>query len=107
VKQQVKKQVKQQVKMSSALTVENIRKMMEELLAGYALVKGQRLLATSPVTTEDEEESDNDSEYSDEEDSEEEEEHARKLKRVEETLRGLEMQVNRIAAMQEKRLATF
>jgi hypothetical protein len=87
----------------SGLTVENIRKIMEELLAGYALIKGQRLLATSPVTTEDEEDSDNDTEYSDEE---EEEEHARKLNRVEETLRGLEMQVNRIAAMQEKRLAT-
>jgi len=86
----------------SGLTVENIRKIMEELLAGYALIKGERLLATSPVTTEDEDEedSDNDSEYSDEE------EHARKLNRVEETLRGLEMQVNRIAAMQEKRLAT-
>ena len=91
--------------MSSGLTVENIRKIMEELLAGYALVKGQRLLEKSPVTTEDEEDSDSEgSEYSDEE---EEEEHARKLKRVEETLRGLEMQVNRIAAMQEKRLATF
>lgn len=75
---------------------------MEELLLGYALVKGEKLLEEGSEYSDEE-----GSEYSDEEGSEEEEEHARKLKRVEETLRVLEMQVNRIAAMQEKRLATF
>ena len=77
-----------------SLTVENVRQMIEELLAGYALVKKEKLLAT----TEEE------SEYSEEEYSEEEEEHASKLKRIEETLWALEAQVNRIAVMQEKRL---
>ncbi len=75
-----------------SLTVENVRRMMEELLVGYALVKKEQLLATE------------ESEYSESEYSEEEEEHARKLKRIEETLWALEAQVNRIAVMQEKRL---
>ena len=75
-----------------SLTVENVRRMMEELLVGYALVKKEQLLATE------------ESEYSESEYSEEEEEHARKLKRIEEMLWALEVQVNRIAVMQEKRL---
>jgi hypothetical protein len=81
----------------ASLTVENIRVIMEELLVGYKLIKGGDFLAR----TEEE------SEYSEEEYSEEDEEHARKLKRIEETLGALEAQVNRIALMQEKRLATF
>lgn len=82
-----------------SLTVENVRRMMEELLVGYALVKKEQLLGTR------EEESEY-SEESEEEESEEEEEHAKKLKRIEETLWALEAQVNRIAVMQEKRLGS-
>ena len=75
-----------------SLTVENVRRMMEELLVGYAWVKKEQLLATEEL------------EYSESEYSEEEEEHAKKLKRIEEMLWALEVQVNRIAVMQEKRL---
>ena len=86
----------------SGLTLETIRIIMKELLDGYALIQenrieGNRILETSPATTEDEEGSD----YS----IEEEETHGSKLKRVEERLHDLEAQINRIAIMQEKRLS--
>ena len=90
----------------SGLTLENIRIIIKELLDGYARIQENRILETSPATTEDEE----GSEYSIED---EEETHVSKLKRVEERLHELEAQVSRIAIMQEKsmqrknHLATF